>query len=125
MENGNGGRPGRSCARRDTDRLRTIFTTLIPSCAPNRNSECAYFMFRVIGCIFEQHDLRLVVLAGVLCLFACATAMSMIRRARGSAQRARYAWLAGAGVVAGSGIWGTHFVAMLAYQSGFPVAYDL
>jgi signal transduction histidine kinase len=82
-------------------------------------------MIRVIGCIFEQHDLRLVVLAGVLCLFACATAMSMIRRARGSAARARLAWLAGAGVVAGSGIWGTHFVAMLAYQSGFPVAYDL
>ena len=51
--------------------------------------------------------------------------MSMIRRARGSALQARHAWLAGAGVVAGSGIWGTHFVAMLAYQSGFPVAYDL
>lgn len=82
-------------------------------------------MLRVLGCVFEQHDLRLVVLAGLLCLFACATAMSMIRRARGSARRARQAWLAGAGVVAGCGIWGTHFVAMLAYQSGFPVAYDI
>jgi signal transduction histidine kinase len=82
-------------------------------------------MFRVLGCVFEQHDLRLVALAGVLCLFACATAMSMIRRAVGSTEQARHAWLAGAGVVAGSGIWGTHFVAMLAYQAGFPVAYDL
>ena len=35
-------------------------------------------MFRVLGCITEQHDLRLVVLAGLLCLFACVTAMSMI-----------------------------------------------
>ena len=33
-------------------------------------------------------------------------------------------WLAGAGLVAGCGIWGTHFVAMLAYRPGFPVAYD-
>ena len=81
-------------------------------------------MFRVLGCVFEQHDLRLVVLAGVLCLFACATAMSMIHRATGAGSRARHAWLAGAGAVAGAGIWGTHFVAMLAYQAGFPVAYD-
>ncbi len=82
-------------------------------------------MFRVLGCVFEQHDLRLVVLAGLLCLFACATAMSMIRRGHGEGARARLAWLAGAGAVAGAGIWGTHFVAMLAYQAGFPVAYDL
>ncbi|HEX4302636.1 MAG TPA: MHYT domain-containing protein [Rhizomicrobium sp.] len=82
-------------------------------------------MFRVLGCILEQHDLRLVALAGILCLFACATTMSMIRRARGGAGQTRTAWLIGAGIVAGSGIWGTHFIAMLAYQAGFPVAYDL
>ena len=33
-------------------------------------------------------------------------------------------WIAGAGVVAGCGIWGTHFVAMLAYRPGVAVAYD-
>ena len=82
-------------------------------------------MFRVLGCVFEQHDLRLVVLAGLLCLFACAAAMSMIRRARAADGIARASWIASAGVVAGSGIWGTHFVAMLAYQAGFPVAYNL
>ena len=81
-------------------------------------------MFHVLGCVLEEHDLRLVLLAGVLCIFACATAMSMIRRATGASPHARRAWLAGAGVVAGAGIWGTHFVAMLAYQAGFLVAYD-
>src|ERR1700761_5343156 len=81
-------------------------------------------MFRVLGCVFEQHDLRLVALAGLLCLFACAAAMSMMRHARVAQGNARTLGLASAGVVAGSGIWGTHFVAMLAYQSGFPVAYD-
>jgi signal transduction histidine kinase len=82
-------------------------------------------MFRVLGCVFEQHDLRLVVLAGLLCLLACAAAMSMIWRAHEAEGRLRAAWLAAAGVVAGCGIWATHFVAMLAYQAGFPVAYDL
>ncbi|MBV9331502.1 MAG: hypothetical protein JOZ55_08105, partial [Alphaproteobacteria bacterium] len=81
-------------------------------------------MVRVFGCVFGQHDLRLVVLAGLLCLFACVTAMGMLARARIAAGRARLAWLAAAGTVAGSGIWATHFVAMLAYVSGFPVSYD-
>lgn len=82
-------------------------------------------MFRVLGCVFEQHDLRLVVLAGLLCLLACAAAMSMIWRAHEAEGRLRLVWTAAAGVVAGCGIWATHFVAMLAYQAGFPVAYDL
>jgi signal transduction histidine kinase len=81
-------------------------------------------MFHVLGCVVYQHDLRLVALAGVLCIFACVTAMSMLSRARFAAGRIRAAWLAAAGTVAGCGIWGTHFVAMLAYESGFPVAYD-
>jgi signal transduction histidine kinase len=81
-------------------------------------------MLRILGCITQQHDLRLVLLAGCLCLFACATAMSLNGRARAAEGRKRNAWIAGAGLVAGSGIWGTHFVAMLAYQAGFPVAYS-
>ena len=81
-------------------------------------------MLRVIGCVTEQHDLRLVALAGLLCFFACATAMSMISRARKANGRPRLIWLAAAGAVAGCGIWATHFVAMLAYNVGLPIAYD-
>jgi signal transduction histidine kinase len=81
-------------------------------------------MFRVFGCLFGQHDLRLVALAGMLCLFACVTAMSMLTRAREAKERLRPLWLVAAGIVAGCGIWGTHFVAMLAYEIGFPVSYD-
>ena len=81
-------------------------------------------MFRVLGCIVEQHDLRLVAVAAALCLFASVTAMGMIWRANLAEGRARFAWIGAAGIVAGSGIWGTHFVAMLAYQNGFAVAYD-
>lgn len=81
-------------------------------------------MFRVLGCLLTQHDLRLVALAGILCLFACITAMSMLTRAREAKEHVRPLWLAAAGIVAGCGIWGTHFVAMLAYEVGFPVSYD-
>ena len=82
-------------------------------------------MLRVLGCITQEHDLRLVVLAAVLCLFACSTAMSQIARARASDGRSRALWIAGAGFVAGCGIWATHFVAMLAYRSAFPFDYDI
>lgn len=82
-------------------------------------------MLHVLGCITQQHDLRLVVLAAVLCLFACTTAMSMIARGRAAEGRLQTLWLVTAGAVAGCGIWGLHFVAMLAYRSGLPVTYDL
>jgi signal transduction histidine kinase len=82
-------------------------------------------MLRVLGCITTEHDIRFVVLAGILCLFACWTAMSLMARARASAGRVRAFWIVGAAVVFGSGIWGTHFVAMLAYSPGLPVGYDV
>ncbi|HMH64627.1 MAG TPA: MHYT domain-containing protein [Rhizomicrobium sp.] len=81
-------------------------------------------MIHVLGCIFQQHDLRLVAVAAALCLLASATALTMIARARvADAGRGRLAWLAGAGAVAGCGIWGTHFVAMLAYSIGLPLGF--
>ena len=57
-------------------------------------------MFHVIGCITQEHDLRLVVLAGVLCLLASTTALSMLARARAASARPRAYWIAGAGTVA-------------------------
>ena len=82
-------------------------------------------MLHVLGCITQQHDLRLVVLAALLCLVACTTAMATIARGRESKGGLQTFWLMVGGFVAGSGIWGLHFVAMLAYRSGLPVGYDL
>ena len=82
-------------------------------------------MLRVIGCITQEHDLGLVVLAGGLCLFACFTAMNMLGRAKLAQGRVRTLWLMAAGGVAGSGIWATHFVAMLAFKSILPVNYEI
>jgi signal transduction histidine kinase len=82
-------------------------------------------MLRVLGCITEQHDLRLVVLAGLICLFACFSAASLIQRARAATAMRSRAWLVMAAVVFGCGVWATHFVAELAYQPGIPVGYDV
>lgn len=82
-------------------------------------------MLRIVDCVANEHDFRLALLAGVLCLFACTTAISLIGRARVSSGQAQMLWIAGAGFVGGSGIWATHFVAMLAYEPGFTVDFDL
>ncbi len=79
---------------------------------------------RVYLCLTQQHDLRLVALAVLICAFATYTALSVIRRAQVTAGRARLSWLASAGAAAGGGIWATHFVAMLSYQPGMPIGYD-
>jgi signal transduction histidine kinase len=82
-------------------------------------------MLHVLGCITDQHDLRLVVLAGLLCAFASWTAVSLLLRASVSAGRVRLAWTLAAGGVFGAGVWGTHFIAMLAYQSQFFIGYGV
>ena len=82
-------------------------------------------MIQIFGCITEQHDLRLVVLAGIICLFAMYTALSLFARAHSSTDHTRYFWLAGTALVAGTGVWATHFVAMLAFDPGIPIGYDV
>lgn len=83
-------------------------------------------MFTVIyTCIAEQHDLRLVVLAGLLCLFSCFTAANLYLHAAEATGKSRTVWHAAAAIVFGSGVWATHFVAELAYEPGVPIGYDI
>jgi diguanylate cyclase (GGDEF)-like protein/PAS domain S-box-containing protein len=80
-------------------------------------------MLRVYSCIVGEHDLRFVVVAGLICLLAAFASFSIFEQARLNGKR-RLAWLALAGFVSGTGIWSTHFVAMLAYQPDLPIGYD-
>ena len=84
-----------------------------------------FVMFRVLTCLATEHDLRLVVLAGVVCFLASLSAISLFNRARATRGAARLAWVAGAGVATGFGIWATHFIAMLAYDPGTHIAYGV
>jgi NO-binding membrane sensor protein with MHYT domain len=82
-------------------------------------------MFRVLTCLTTQHDWRLVIVAGLVCFLASLTAITLFNRARSTEGRARAIWIAAAGAATGSGIWATHFLAMLAYHPGVPIAYDI
>jgi methyl-accepting chemotaxis protein len=82
-------------------------------------------MFRVLTCLTTEHDWRLVIVAGVVCFLASLTAISMFNRARAVDGRARIGWILAAGAATGCGIWATHFIAMLAYDPGVWVSYDI
>src|SRR4051794_12845968 len=81
-------------------------------------------MFRVLACLGTQHDLRLVLLAAVMCGLAAVTAFHIYRQAVDSRGLIRLGWLFLTGVCAACGIWATHFIAMLAYAPGLPTGYD-
>ena len=82
-------------------------------------------MFRVFSCLTVEHDLRLVVLAGIVCFLASTAAVSLFHRAKATSGRARAMWTVTAGAATGSGIWATHFIAMLAYEPGTSIAYGI
>jgi len=82
-------------------------------------------MFQVFTCLTTEHDWRLVILAGLVCLTASLTGISLFKRAQAATGRTRVMWIVGAGAAAGCGIWATHFIAMLSYEPSVPVAYDV
>ncbi|MBB2970312.1 EAL domain-containing protein [Mesorhizobium sp. RMAD-H1] len=80
-------------------------------------------MLTVYNCIVNEHDLRLVLLAAVVCALASFAAVNLMRYARRS--NAPGLWLAVAAVACGFGIWATHFIAMLAFSPELPQGYDI
>ena len=82
-------------------------------------------MFRVFSCLTAEHDLRLVGLAGIVCFLASLAAINLFHRAVATTGRARAVWLATAGAASGCGIWATHFIAVLAYDPGIGINYNV
>ncbi|MDA9503607.1 diguanylate cyclase [Bradyrhizobium sp. CCBAU 11386] len=82
-------------------------------------------MYQVLYCLTDQHDWRLVALGGAVCLLASAAAISLFYRARAASGGARVSWIALDAIVAGCGIWATHFNAMQAYGPGAGGAYNI
>jgi diguanylate cyclase (GGDEF)-like protein/PAS domain S-box-containing protein len=72
----------------------------------------------------DQHDLRLVGLAALVCAVASFAAISLLHHVRRSVGYMRAVWIAVSAVSTGFGIWATHFVAMLAYEPAIPNAYS-
>ncbi|HWU15476.1 MAG TPA: MHYT domain-containing protein, partial [Caulobacter sp.] len=81
-------------------------------------------LLKVLTCLTTEHDLRLVVVAGLICFAACFTAFRLYSRMRGAKGVVRAAWLLLTGLVSGSGVWATHFIAMVAYSPGLKTGYS-
>ncbi len=71
-----------------------------------------------------HYNIWLVMLAALVCAGGSLATFTIYTHllARGSTYRR--AWLALTGFCAGAGIWATHFVAMLAHDTGLPTSYD-
>jgi diguanylate cyclase (GGDEF)-like protein/PAS domain S-box-containing protein len=82
-------------------------------------------MYGVVNCLVQEHNLRLVLVAGILCFLANLATVSFIGRAREANRVVRLTWAAVAAGAGGFGIWATHFVAMLAYDPGQTFRFDL
>lgn len=81
-------------------------------------------MMQVYRCITEEHDLRLVLLAAMVCLAGSMVALGVLRRALQAGSWSRAGWLLLAGMAGGSAIWCTHFIGMLAYGPGTRLGFE-
>ena len=82
-------------------------------------------MLSIFDRLNAEHDWRLVLVAILVCFLVSIAVINCLRRAIATAGRTRAAWIVTGGIELGCGIWATHFIAMLAYDPGIPVAYGI
>jgi len=73
-------------------------------------------MFSVIECVTGEHNLWLVLVAALVCVAGAWTILRLFRRACATSDAQSLGWLFLTAVAAGSAIWCTHFIAVLAYD---------
>ncbi|PVX82678.1 putative bifunctional diguanylate cyclase/phosphodiesterase [Paraburkholderia unamae] len=78
----------------------------------------------VLGCIIYRHNLWLVVVALLICGAGSWVTARLVLRAFATRSLQRFGWSFIAAVVAAADIWCTHFVAMLGFEPGVPIAFD-
>ncbi|PZU58647.1 MAG: bifunctional diguanylate cyclase/phosphodiesterase [Brevundimonas sp.] len=81
-------------------------------------------MFRVIECVWVQHDRLTVLMAAAIWAVGSLAFFLALAHARECGPQRRAGWLAIGGLAGGVGVWATHFVAMLAYDGGVAIDYD-
>jgi diguanylate cyclase (GGDEF)-like protein len=79
---------------------------------------------RVLTCLYHDHNLWIVALAAVMCVVGSLTSVKLFQRTFAESGAPRYQWCFLSAFTAGSAIWATHFIAMLGYRPGVPVALD-
>jgi len=81
-------------------------------------------MTRVALCMTQQHDLRLVSLAVLICLIGSVASVQLFGRIKSATGPSRLGWVILAGVGTGTMVWSTHFVAMMAFRTQARVVLD-
>ncbi|MCJ2020462.1 EAL domain-containing protein [Methylobacterium sp. E-065] len=82
-------------------------------------------MIRILTCITQQHDLRLVALSAVICALGSFAVTTMMAQAEVTKAPHTARWIGAAAVVFGSSVWALHFVAMLAFAPAEGIAYEI
>src|SRR5258705_2030236 len=73
----------------------------------------------------HTHHSAYMLLSLLVAVLGSWTALDLFRRVRTHVGRARRIWLSTAAVAMGSSIWSMHFIAMLGFDPGSPVRYDV
>lgn len=81
-------------------------------------------MSNSLGFLVTDRDLMAIVIAAVIGTFAAATAIELLRHACRMSGLLRTLWLGVAAIACGTGIWATHFVAILSCELGKSSGYD-
>jgi diguanylate cyclase (GGDEF)-like protein len=79
-------------------------------------------MIKLYTCIQSEHYFPLLALAGLICVFGCWISINLFDRCLRS-RRFSFEWIAISGLAAGTTIWSTHFIAMLAYSQQLPTTF--
>lgn len=79
---------------------------------------------RIISCIATEHNLWLVLLAAFVCVSGGWITLNLLRRSETTQGLQRGGWLFLTSVAAGSSVWCTHFIAMLAYETVAAITFD-
>ena len=80
---------------------------------------------RMLDCLTVDHSPSLVALAVVVALFSGFTFYRVLDHARVRDGHGQIGWSLMAAFVAGGGIWATHFIAVLGFQPGIDIGYDV
>ena len=82
-------------------------------------------MFNVLECVVTEHDLRLVLIAALICILGNVCLFIILGRSTLCVDIRRRHWLVVGAIAEGVGVWATHFVAMLAYRGAMPITFDI
>lgn len=75
--------------------------------------------------LVHQHHFGLILVAAIICFIASLSTIALLRLSQDGGLREQRRWRVVAAAVSGFGIWATHFVAMMAYQTEVPARYSL